>query len=868
MQVSFRIHFVTSPGQSLKLVVGPDTMTMEWLGGGWWGASVDLPRDVSYFYRVMRDGEAEHSELPPDRTLESSDGPITVVDRWRPSEPSRAARQSALFKNAIAARHARVDGQSTGTVSFRLLAPGIPPGFHPVIVGSDAALGAWNPDAGIVMRPEPFPWWVADVDLGAGETAYKYALRDPDGQVVRWEDGPDRILPPIEGRASVHDDEFRGLPGWRGAGVAIPVFSLRTARDVGTGQFTDLIPFADWAASIGISVIQLLPVNDTVLEHDWQDSYPYNPVSVQALHPLYVDLATIPGAGIDDEIAAARREVNHLPEIDYPRVMELKWQLLEAAYANLATDLEDDEDFADFVDREWEWLGPYSAWCTLRDRYGTPDSTEWGGDARFDPDRVAKMAVHGSPDFDNLRFHWFVQYHLHAQLTSAADYARSRGVALKGDLPIGVSPQSVEVWTRPELFHVGAQTGAPPDAFSTRGQNWQFPTYDWDHMARDAYGWWRSRFRALADYVDVFRIDHVLGFFRIWEIPPHADDGRLGYFRPSLPLSGDEVRAALGPIDLEVLLAPMTTTEAVRLRFGDHAEAVRRRFLDTDDAIVRLRPPVVDQLRIIEAFESGALAEIPHEERTRIERSLLDIAADVLLVRVGTGYQPRITWEATTAYKLLPPAVRRRFHELAIDYFHHRHADQWEIQGRTTLPAITAATDLLTCGEDLGMVPDFVPSLMNEMGLLSLEIERMPKRLGAWIADPAEAPYLSVVSPSTHDTTTLRMWWEEDRGLIERYWREALGREGEPPTQATPEVVEAIVRRQMASPAMLCVVPLSDFLATDQDLRRDELATERINDPANRHNKWRYRLEHTIDDLVAAASFNERLRAMIRDGAR
>ncbi len=247
---------------------------------------------------------------------------------------------------------------------------------------------------------------------------------------------------------------------------------------------------------------------------------------------------------------------------------------------------------------------------------------------------------------------------------------------------------------------------------------------------------------------------------------------------------------------------------------------------------------------------------------------MLDAAAEVLLVEVDGGYQPRISWEATEPYQRLTPDQQVRFDALAIDFFHHRHTVQWEQQGRTTLPAVVAATDLLACGEDLGMVPDLVPRLMNEMGLLSLEIERMPKRLGAWIADPAEAPYLSVVSPSTHDTTTIRMWWEEDRALIDRYWREALREEGDPPATATPAVCEAIVRRQLASPAMLCVIPMSDLLAIDGELRRPEIATERINDPANRHNKWRYRLQLSLADLAAAGGFNERLRTMIREHAR
>lgn len=870
MLTTLRIHYATAYGQRVELLV--DDMApqpLDWAGGGWWRTTVDVEPGAAYRYRVVLGSEVVAVELGPARSVPQAPGPVIVVDRWRPPDPARLSRQSAFFRRARGSQFpgaAAQDAPAATDVIVRLNEPAVPKGHRPAVVGAAAALGAWDVASAIPLEPSPYPWWEAHVGAAAG--AYKYVLLDPNGSVAEWESGPDRMLPDLEGAGTVivNDDEIRGLAGWRGAGTAIPVFSLRSEADVGVGQFTDLEALADWAADVGLSVIQLLPVNDTVLNHDWDDSYPYNPTSVQALHPLYIDLDDLVGDNepLRAQVETARREVNDLPEIDYVRVMELKWGLLRAAYEAASATLDHDDDLAEFVDREWDWLGPYSAWCVLRDRNGTPDFRAWGAEAVFDPTTVTAMATPGTADYDDLRFHWFVQFHLHRQLTRAADYARSRGVALKGDLPIGVAPESAEVWAMPDLFHIGAQTGAPPDAFAVRGQNWQFPTYDWDRMAADGYAWWRERFRALARYVDVYRIDHVLGFFRIWEIPRSADDGLLGYFRPSLPLSAEEVRAALGDVDLGRLVRPLIDPASLEARFGAHAALVRAEFFEQVDDLLGLVSGSTTQRRIMAAFDHGALAALPEEDRGVVRRALLDAAAEVLLVEVDGGYQPRISWEATEPYHRLAADQQVRFDALAIDFFHHRHTALWEQQGRITLPAVVAATDLLACGEDLGMVPDLVPRLMNEMGLLSLEIERMPKRLGAWIADPAEAPYLSVVSPSTHDTTTIRMWWEEDRVLIDRYWREALRREGDPPETATPEVCEAILHRQLASPAMLCVVPMSDMLAMDGDLRRDEIATERINDPANRHNKWRYRLQLTLDELAAADDFNDRLRAMLR----
>jgi 4-alpha-glucanotransferase len=489
----------------------------------------------------------------------------------------------------------------------------------------------------------------------------------------------------------------------------------------------------------------------------------------------------------------------------------------------------------------------------------------WDGHHRFHPERLEAMRTRGATGHHDLMFHCWVQHHLHRQLGEAADHARSRGVALKGDLPIGVSPTSVETWVHPELFHLGTQAGAPPDAFAVRGQNWGFPTYDWDRMADDGYAWWRERFRAMAEHVDVYRIDHVLGFFRIWEIPRHAVDGLLGRFRPCLPLSADEIAAALGDIPVDRLLRPTVDVELLETRFGEDAEQVRARcFSGPDDDLVLSGGPTTQQ-EVVAAFAGGAFGRLADTTRADIRRGLLDIVADVMLMEVEGGYHPRISWEATETYRRMPPEQQAAFDALAIDFFHRRHDELWEEQGRTALAAVVDATDMLSCGEDLGMVPEFVPGVMNDLGLLSLEIERMPKSLGAWISDPGRAPYLSVVSPGTHDTSPLRDWWQEDPGITERYWHAALGRWGDPPASATPEVIEAIIRRHLAGPAMLCIAPLTDMLAMDEDLRRSDGTTERVNDPADRHHRWRHRLHVTVEDRAAAEGFTARLRTLLAE---
>ena len=851
MLTMLRIRFDTAFGQAVRVVVDDEIVDLDWLGQGWWGVTADLPAGAEYHYEVVADGDPVHVEQPPFR--HSPQQATLVVDRWR--SWSGRPYASALFTKALASRHCAAADPGTGTTSFVLTEPAVPAGATPAIVGSTKALGEWDPAGAVPMVSVGYPEWAVSFDVEPVDVEYKYVLLDGAGTLLEWEGGDNRRLPAADKRV-VNDDRMVVAP-FRAAGVAVPVFSLRTETDVGCGQFSDLKPFADWAKSIGMAVVQLLPVNDTVLDHDWDDSYPYNPISVHALHPLYVDVAAIPGHGIAGDIATARAAFVEADEIDYPAVMASKWELLRSAYRKLSPSLDGDSEFEEFVDHHWTWLGPYSAWCLLRDRFGVGDPAEWSGYERFSDELVSALADHESPDYNEIRFHWFVQYHLYRQLEDAADYARSIGIAFKGDLPIGVAPESAEVWTNPDLFHVGTQTGAPPDLFAREGQNWGFPTYDWDRMAQDGFQWWVDRFRAFAAYVDVYRIDHVLGFFRIWEIPGDGFDGLVGHFRPSLPWSEEDLLEVLGEINLADLARPSKVPD-LEERFGKDARDLAPFF----DPHGQLKAKYSQQ-EICRFF-----AEEGSEWDRSLRRLLLDVAADLMIVEVDGGYAPAIAWRDSTGFKGLDEDIAADFDDMALDFFYRRHDEQWELQGRGTLPAVVEATEMLACGEDLGMVPDIVPRLMNEMGLLSLEIERMPKRLGEWIADPASAPYMSVVSPGTHDTSTLRQWWEEDPDFTLRYWKEALGQLGDPPEAATTEVMQTIMRRQLGSPAMLAIVPIADLLGIDAKLRRQHIHAERINDPANRRNRWRYRMHLSITELAAAAELNNAVAAMVAHSGR
>lgn len=582
---------------------------------------------------------------------------------------------------------------------------------------------------------------------------YHYEL-ERNGNVVRKEWGT-HSAKPLKGEAECLDFWLE-LP--RMAGVAIPIFSLRSEEDFGVGEFYDLKKMADWAASTGLHIIQLLPINDTTRTKTWKDSYPYSAISSFALHPMYINLPAA-GVKIDKEYKKIQAELNALPMVDYERVNAEKHRLLKKLFSQEGEAVLSSSACRKFVKENSEWLKPYAEFCAKRDA-------------------------------DDAGYHIFVQYHLAKQMQEARDYAHSKGVFLKGDLPIGVSRSSVEVQTSPGLFNLDSQAGAPPDAFSADGQNWGFPTYNWDEMAKDNYAWWRMRLRVMAKYFDAFRIDHILGFFRIWEIPMPEKSGMYGHFSPSLPYSREEIESRGLPV------------------YG-------------------------------------------------------------LFIEHKGKFHPLIGAHRNPEYTSLDDWHKSVFNEIYNDYFYHRHNDFWRESAMRKLPTLLGCTPMLACGEDLGMIPACVPDVMKELGILSLEIERMPKNTGVDFGRTEDYPADCVCTTSTHDMSPLRKWWkEENRELIRKYYNQVLGWWGEAPSDCTSEVAREIVRRHLASPARLTILPIQDWLAMSSDIEMPDCMTEQINIPSVPEHYWRYRMHITLETLGACEKFNNSMSQIINENHR
>lgn len=870
MKLYFEIEYRTQWGEQLVMLFEKRKITMQHLGNGIWQGVAECrdPRmPLSYRYTVERDGVCIRTEWHGHRLFLPELAPhqaLRLRDRWQ-EMPAESAFCSAAYTRGIFARAngplkeprpTRTKSSRKGDPQQEVLLQVVAPSLRPdeTLALAAAALDNWQRI--VPFDDALFPTWRLRIALPQG-CEYKFLIVNRTTLVpIEWEEGSNRTWeePRTTGEQLLDATLLPrfGERRWRSAGTAVPVFSLRSKESFGVGEFLDLKLLVDWAAATRQRVIQVLPINDTTMTGTWEDSYPYNANSIFALHPQFLRL-TEAGVPDDEEFRRLRDELNALPEVDYERVNQTKERLLRAAFARNGARTAARRDYKAFLEANREWLLPYASYRTLRDEYGTADFRQWGDYARYDRRKIEAYCLRHRSD---IGYHCYVQYHLHLQLTEVCRYAHSQGVILKGDLPIGVSRTSVDAWQTPRLFHLDSQAGAPPDAFSALGQNWGFPTYDWERMARDNYAWWQQRLHKMSDYFDAFRIDHILGFFRIWEIPVDAVHGLLGHFNPALPYSADELRSFGFDLSTGRYTTPPLEEWILDRLFGDLANEVRTRCLRQG----RLRNEYASQRRVAEAFRGD-------DERTvRLREGLLRLLDDVLFVedpyRKGY-YLPRIAAQSTFTYQQLAGWQQESFNRLHDDFFYRRHDRFWHESALRKLPALLTATDMLACGEDLGMIPDCVPETMRMLQILSLEIQRMPKTMNDAFADPGRYPYLSVCTTSTHDMNPLRAWWEEDRGVTERFYREVLHGEGPVPEHCEAWICRRIVEMHLSSPAMFTILPLQDWLSMDETLRAPDPSRERINVPAIPRYYWRYRMHLTLEELLAAEDYNTTLCDMI-----
>ena len=885
MTVSFNIEYRTSWGEEVRIAgLLPESIPMHTTDGIYWTADVELevPKEgmtINYSYQIEQNQiiiRKEWDSFPRRLFLSgNSKKKYQIKDCWK-NIPEQLYYYSSAFTEALLAHPDRAEippCHKKGLV-IKAYAPRINKDYCLAICGNQKALGNWDPDKAIPMSDANFPEWQIELDASKLKfpLEYKFILYHKEEKKADcWENNPNRYLADPELKTNetlVISDRYAyfDIPVWKGAGIAIPVFSLKSENSFGVGDFGDLKRMIDWAVSTQQKVIQILPINDTTMTHAWTDSYPYNSISIYAFHPMYADIKQM--GTLKDKSAAAKfnkkqKELNGLPAMDYEAVNQTKWEYFRLIFKQEGEKVLASGEFGEFFNANKEWLQPYAVFSYLRDAFQTPNFREWPRHSVYNAQDIEKMCRPESVDYPHIALYYYIQFHLHLQLVAATKYAREHGVVLKGDIPIGISRNSVEAWTEPYYFNLNGQAGAPPDDFSVNGQNWGFPTYNWDVMEKDGYRWWMKRFQKMSEYFDAYRIDHILGFFRIWEIPMHAVHGLLGQFIPSIPMSREEIESYGLPFREEYLI-PYIHESFLGQVFGPHTDYVKQTFLLPAETpgVYHMKPEFTTQ-REVESFFAGK----NDENSLWIRDGLYTLISDVLFVpdtKEKDKYHPRIGIQRDFIFRSLNEQEQNAFNRLYDQYYYHRHTEFWRQQAMKKLPQLTQSTRMLVCGEDLGMIPDCVSSVMNDLRILSLEIQRMPKNPMHEFGYLNEYPYRSVCTISTHDMSTLRGWWEEDYLQTQRYYNTMLGHYGTAPTVATPELCEEVVRNHLKSNSILCILSLQDWLSIDGKWRNPNVQEERINVPSNPRNYWRYRMHLTLEQLMKAEELNDKIRELIK----
>jgi len=890
MTVQFNIEYKAMFGEQIVVNIqteeGELKLPLETTDGERWACDwcVESPeKSYTYYYSVEREGRAVKTEwlmIKHQLDVNAKKAAVyTLYDHWK-AMPEDAFLYSSAFTDCINHQAPQEMKPETGGKIVRLIvrAPQLRDGERLGVLGADKALGAWDVQKILPMTQHTYNEWVADIDaahLEGSHLEFKFvAFRNAKNELL-WETSMNRTvdLPEMKAGELVSyelDQALFALYNRKLAGTLVPVFSLRTRKSAGIGDFGDLKAMIDFVASTGQKVLQLLPINDTTITHTWTDSYPYSCISVFAIHPQYANLHALPelkDAKARAEAEKTRAELNALDKIDYEKVNDFKINYLRQIFNQEGEKMMKTAEYKAFFQDTKQWLVPYAQYSYLRDKNGTADFNQWPDHQVWDEAERKALTDPKTAAYKNVAFFYFVQFVLDRQMQEAHEHAKAKGVILKGDIPIGVNRNGCDVWMEPKYFNLNGQAGAPPDDFSANGQNWGFPTYNWFEMLKDGCQWWNRRFQNMARYFDAYRIDHVLGFFRIWEIPVSSVHGLLGQFAPALAMSREEIESYGLHFQDDRFTRPFITDWVLDRVFHERAGEVKEKYLDRlDDERYQMKPEV-DTQRKVEAL----FADATDEKELWLRDGLYALISDVLFVRDHTNpgvFHPRISAQLDFIYESLYDNDKAAFNRLYNDYFYRRNNQFWYQEAMKKLPKLVQATRMLVCAEDLGMVPDCVPWVMDELKILSLELQSMPKDPSVKFGYLSRNPYRSVCTISSHDMPTLRMWWDENIQRTQEYYNTMLYRQGPAPHPLPGWLASDIISRHLTSPSMLCILSIQDWLATDEALRLPDADAERINIPANPKHYWRYRMHLNIEDLAADKRFVQNITEMISQSGR
>lgn len=854
-----------------------------------WRATIELNQYQAIQYRyVLVDTEQNIRTLEkvPVRSIPPQLGSALTYycnDTWQLLGNEIPAYFSSAFTNILFKSNTEIMPPKTIIARQALhiccRVPLLKPTQYVAISGDCNVLGSWKKFIPLIIAEGAVWYRTINLDYLPKKFEYKLVILDTeDPNYVCWEKCDNHVFENNYGESGFCVKADLGVfeydyPNVKIAGVNVPVFSLRSRGSFGVGDFSDIKDLIDWSAKVGLKMIQLLPINDTISTYSFLDSYPYNANSVFALNPLFINIDLLDDfkdANVKLQYRTDKKALNANSSVDYVEVIKKKLFYSRQIFNDNKKKILESKHFKTFIEENKEWLIPYAAFSLLRDKLGTSRFNSWGKYAKYTRKIGERLCAPNADTYDDAMFWCYLQFELDRQLRTIINYAHKHNIIIKGDIPIGISRYSVDAWCLPTLFNFKGQAGAPPDYFSTNGQNWGFPTYNWAEMEKDNYAWWRNRMVHMSKYFDAYRIDHILGFFRIWEIPTTAVYGIFGHFNPDIPLTTTEMQQKGLNFDIDETCVPTFDINYINSLFGNETSKIIDIYLEKQpDGLYRFKPEYKTQRSVYNKAIWGYSRKAIEYSKMKQEQlaKLTALSADVLFFKCNGGYQPNISMRSTSTYNRLPSDTKRVVDAIYDDYFFSRHNNFWRNEAMKKFTILLTATSMLVCGEDLGMIPSCVKPIMDEFGILSLELQRMPKRFTEF-ENLHTIPYTSVCATSTHDIAPIRGWWIENRDTTQRYYNNCLGLQGEAPQEATPEICKMVIDQHLQSQAMCVVVPIQDFFALDANVRCEDVMRERINEPSNPRNYWKYRMHITLWNMKHQDKLNNQITEMLKAAGR
>ncbi len=661
----------------------------------------------------------------------------------------------------------------------------------------------------------------------------------------------------------------------RETGIVVPLSALYTKECPDVGDFLALKPFAEFCKKCNLTIIQLLPVNDTGTQ-----SSPYSGLSAFALHPLYIRLEDLPefqeiiaeDSTFAEEYTKYKKDFTYSRRFDYDAVLCRKTELLRKVYTFI--EKKNDSTIRTAMEafvKANEWIIPYAVYKNFKDDHLQASWKEWEKSLQeYTIDDI--NTIWNTPELSS-KLYFFVWSQMRAaeQFKSAADYVKSLGITIKGDIPILMNEDSADAWAYKDYFNHTMRAGSPPDGENPMGQNWGFPTYKWDKIAKADYSWWKSRIKTASDYYSAFRIDHILGFFRIWAVNENDTTAYLGYTLPCHSFTAKKLNEIGFDNDrIKWLSVPHIPTNIIEDITWNHDEAVNilSKVCDRigNEELWNFNKKIKGDKLIYQLHFSDDA-----DKDNRIKDALARKWRDRCLIETSKNhFVPVWKYYESTSWNTLNQDEKNKLQTLFTEKDQAENK-LWKKQALNALTPITKETNMIPCAEDLGVNLESMPEVLKKLSILSLKVLRWSRK---WSENDQpyyslkDFPSLSVCTTSVHDSPTLRQWWNNEKDSVRKYlemcsYEQTSDMEGVNPDDCfNPHIAYKMLVSAARTNSQWFINPLQDYLYMDEKFYSENPDDERINVPGTVNGfNWTWRIPAMIDELTA----NENLARNIKE---